>query len=63
MLLATPSAAVATSAAGNARKPGLLAAGRVFADNRVITSKHLGWLAAVAVTALIVVARRRILFQ
>jgi hypothetical protein len=62
MLLATPSAAMATSSAGNARKPGLLA-GRVFADNRVITSKQLGWLAAVAVAALIVVARRRILFQ
>jgi len=63
MLLATPSAAVATSAAGSGRKSGLLAADRVFADNRVITSKHLGWLAAVAVAALIVVARRRILFQ
>ena len=35
----------------------------VFASNRVVTNKHLGWLAAVAVAALIVVARRRILFE
>jgi hypothetical protein len=63
MLLATPSAARATSAAGGARKLRPLAAGRVFAADRVITSRHLGWLAAVAVAALIVVARRRILFQ
>jgi hypothetical protein len=62
MLLATPSA-VATSAAGRSRKLRPLAPGRVFAADRVITGKHLGWLAAVAVAALIVVARRRILFQ
>ena len=30
---------------------------------RVVTSRRLGWLAAVAVAALIVVARRRILFE
>jgi hypothetical protein len=36
---------------------------RVFASNRVITNKRLGILAAIAVAALIVVARRRILFQ
>ena len=35
----------------------------VFASNRVVTNKRLGWLAALAVAALIVVARRRILFQ
>jgi hypothetical protein len=35
----------------------------VFASNPVVTNKQLGWLAAVAVAALIVVARRRILFQ
>jgi hypothetical protein len=63
MLLATPSAATATSAAGSGRKRRPLALDRVFAADRVITSKHLGWLAAIAVAALIVVARRRILFQ
>src|SRR5262249_34192301 len=62
MLLATPFTAAAASAGGNARKLGPLMAGRVFATDRVITSKHLGWLAAVAVAALIGVARR-ILFQ
>jgi hypothetical protein len=30
---------------------------------RAITSKHLAWLAAVAAAALLVVARRRILFE
>jgi hypothetical protein len=35
----------------------------VFAANRVITNKHLAWLTAFIVVALIVVARRRILFQ
>jgi hypothetical protein len=33
------------------------------APGRVVTSRRLGWLGAVAVAALIVVARRRILFQ
>jgi hypothetical protein len=53
MLLATPSTATADAS----RKSG------VFAANRVITNRHLAWLAAVVVAALIVVARRRILFQ
>ncbi len=35
----------------------------VFASNRVVTNKYLGWLTAVAVVVLIVVARRRILFE
>lgn len=59
MLLATPSAAGARAGAG-------AGAGRkfgVFAANRVITNKHLAMLTAVVIAALIVVARRRILFQ
>jgi hypothetical protein len=35
----------------------------LFATDRKITNKHLAWLAAVAVVALVVVARRRILFE
>ena len=35
----------------------------VLTTNRVVTNKRLAWLTAVAVAALIVVARRRILFQ
>jgi hypothetical protein len=37
--------------------------GRVFATDRAITSKHLAWLAAAVVAALLLVARRRILFE
>jgi hypothetical protein len=36
---------------------------RLFAADRVVTGRQLRWLAAVAVAALIVVARRRILFE
>jgi hypothetical protein len=54
MLLGTPR--VAATADGS-KKFG------VFAANRVITNKHLAWLTAFIVVALIVVARRRILFQ
>jgi hypothetical protein len=55
MLLATPKT-VAAGADGS-RKFG------VFAANRVITNKHLAVLAAVVVAVLILVARRRILFE
>ncbi len=55
MLLATP----ATRAEGTPATTRLW----VFASNRVVTNKYLGWLTAVAVVALIVVARRRILFE
>jgi len=55
MLLATPSTARAD--ADGMRKFG------VFAANRVITNKNLAWLAAVVVAVLILVARRRILFE
>jgi hypothetical protein len=54
MLLATPARSGVTS--GTTRL-------WVFASNRVVTNRYLGWLTAVAVVALIVVARRRILFQ
>jgi hypothetical protein len=54
MLLATPARSGVTS--GTTRL-------WVFASNRVVTNRYLGWLTAAAVVALIVVARRRILFQ
>jgi hypothetical protein len=54
MLLATPSRAMARSGTTKLW---------VFASNRVVTNKYLGWITAVAVVALIVVARRRILFE
>jgi hypothetical protein len=55
MLLGAPSRVPATAAGG--KKFG------VFAANRVVTNRHLVWLTAFIVVALIVVARRRILFQ
>jgi hypothetical protein len=65
MLLATPVTAKAAPAAvaDGARKAWVTAANRVFAANRVVTNKRLGWLTAAAVAVLIVVARRHILFQ
>jgi hypothetical protein len=64
MLLATPSVpSPVTAAADGTKKAWVTTANRVFATNRVITNKRLGILAAIAVAALIVVARRRILFQ
>jgi hypothetical protein len=56
MLLSTP--ATATVGAGGT---GLLP--RLLPANRTVANKHLAWLAGVAVAALIVVARRRILFE
>jgi hypothetical protein len=63
MLLGTPATAAAgvTSAAGTAGSGGLLP--RLLPSNRVITNKHLAWLACVVGIALILVARRRILFE
>ncbi len=55
MLLATPSSAAATADDG-----GKL---RLFATNRVVTNRQLAVLAAMAVAVLILVARRRILFE
>lgn len=61
MLLATPSKA--TAPAGGARSLDVLVADKVYRATHVVTNRRLAWLAAVAVAALIVVARRRILFQ
>jgi hypothetical protein len=36
---------------------------RVFSPNRVITNKQLAWLAGLAAIALLIVARRRVMFQ
>ncbi len=59
LLLATPAESVT---AGVTRAQTSLAE-RIFAPDRAITNKHLAWLAAVVVVALLVVARRRILFE
>jgi hypothetical protein len=61
MLIATPAAVTATAGAGGTGGSGLLP--RLLPANRVITNKHLGWLAGVVVVVLILVARRRMLFQ
>jgi hypothetical protein len=37
--------------------------GRVFAADRVMTSKRLGWLMVIPVIVLVLVARRHILHQ
>jgi hypothetical protein len=64
MLLATPSVrSPVTAAADGTKNAWVTTVNRVFATNRVITNQRLGILAAIAVAALIVVARRRILFQ
>ena len=60
MLLATPSK---RSSATQSAEPSGATKLWVLTTNRVVTNKYLGWLTAVAVVALIVVARRRILFQ
>jgi hypothetical protein len=59
LLLATPVGAVSDGA----RKAHASAMDRIFATDRVITTKRLGWLAAVAFVALVVVARRHALTQ
>jgi hypothetical protein len=66
MLITTPATVTAGAGAGagggsGAGRTGLLP--RLLPTNRVVTNKHLTWLAAVAVVVLILVARRRILFQ
>jgi hypothetical protein len=60
LLLATPAGPVtaAASGGGHASLPD-----RAFAPDRAITSKHLAWLAAAVAAALLVVARRRVLFE
>jgi hypothetical protein len=62
MLFTTPATVTAGASAGaGAGETGLLP--RLMPTNRVVTNKHLAWLTAVVVVVLILVARRRILFQ
>lgn len=67
LLLATPaSAAAETAAAATARihsTPLRRVLARVFSADRVMPGRRLGWLLAVPVIVLILVARRHILFQ
>jgi hypothetical protein len=60
LLLATPAG---SNAAVIARGVDASLADRIFRPDRAITSKHLASLAAVVVVALLVVARRRVLFE
>jgi len=60
MLLATPST---RASATQSAEPSGATKLWVLTTNRVVTNKTLAWLTAVALVALIVVARRRILFQ
>jgi len=63
LLLATPAGAITNAVTRGAHRAQTSLADRLFAANRVITNKHLAWLAAAAIVALVVVARRRILFE
>ena len=60
LLLATPAGSVRAPVTSGARASLL---NRVCRPDRAITSKHLAWLAAAVVVALLVVARRRVLFE
>jgi hypothetical protein len=60
LLLSTPAGSVAAAVTSGDHAS---LADRIFAPHRAVTSKHLAWLAAVAVAALLVVARRRVLFE
>jgi len=66
ILLAAPVGAVSgtvSNVSDGARKAHASLVDRLFSQDRVITNKRLGWLAAVAFAALVVVARRRVLDQ
>jgi len=63
VLLAAPVGAVSDAVSDGARKAHSSLVDRLFSENRAITNKRLGWLAAVAFAALVVVARRRVLAQ
>jgi hypothetical protein len=63
LLLATPAGAVAGAVKRGAHRAHASLMDRVFAPNRVVTNRHLAGLAAVLVVALVLVARRRILFE
>ena len=60
LLLATPAGPVTAAVSGDGHAS---LVDRLIAPDRAITSKHLAWLAAAVVAALLVVARRRILFE
>jgi hypothetical protein len=60
LLLAAPAGSVRAPVTSGAHASLL---DRVCCQDRAITSKHLAWLAAVVVVALLVVARRRVLFE
>ena len=61
--IAAPAGAATASVTDAARRAHASLASRVFAEDRILTSRRLGWLAAVAFAALVVVARRRVLAQ
>jgi hypothetical protein len=63
LLLATPAGAVAGAVTRGAHRAHASFMDRVFAPNRVVTNRHLAGLAAVLVVALVLVARRRVLFE
>ena len=63
LLLATPTDAVANAVTRGAHRAHASRSDQIFAANPVITNRRLAWLAAVGVAALLVVARRRILFE
>jgi len=63
VLLAAPAGTVTAGVTGTARKAHASLADRVFAPDRVLTNKRLGWLAAVAFAVLVLVARRHVLAQ
>jgi hypothetical protein len=63
LVLATPAGSVPGLVSRGAHRAHASLTDRIFAPDRAITSKHLAWLAAVVVAALIVVARRRVLFE
>jgi hypothetical protein len=65
LLLASPAGAgvVPRVVTRGAHRAHASLADRVFATDRVITNKHLAGLAAVLVVTLVVVARRRVLFE
>jgi hypothetical protein len=67
LLLATPAGTVTGVATRvvtrGAHRAHASLADRVFAPDRVVTNKHLAGLAAVLVVTLVLVARRRVLFE
>jgi len=63
LLLSTPSVVLPPVVTRGAHRSHAPLLDRVFAPDRAVTSKHLAWLAAVIVIALLLVARRRILFE